>query len=67
MKSADGYRRFEDLMFQELEARQRMATQAAIDESIQYAGTKGFTLDQLIHMADSGMSGREVWIAVHSG
>jgi hypothetical protein len=66
MKGDDSFHKFQGLIFQEIEAQKRMATQAAVDDFIAYAGTRGFTLDRLIDMASSGMSGRTLFDAVHS-
>lgn len=66
MPPRTGYERFQDLIFQELEERQRLVTNNAVEEFVHYAETKGFTLEQLIRMTQSGMSGKDVWAAVHS-
>ena len=65
MKPEDGYRKFQDLIFQEIQERERMATQAAVDEFVRYAAVTGFTIDRLIQLAQSGMSGADLWNAVH--
>jgi len=65
MKDSEGYRKFQDVIFQEIQDRQRQATQTAVEEFARYAETKGFTLDRLVEMAQSGMSGADLWSAVH--
>ncbi len=62
----DGYQRFQDLILQEIQAQKEMATQAAVKEFVQYANTRGFTIDRLIQMAESGMSGADISNTVHS-
>jgi hypothetical protein len=61
MNGADGYRRFQDSTFAELEAKQRIVTRVAVEQFAQYAETKGYTLDSLIKLAGSGMSGAQLW------
>ncbi len=62
----DGYQRFQDLILQEIQAQKEMATQAAVKDFGQYAHTRGFTIDRLIQMAESGMSGADISNTVHS-
>jgi hypothetical protein len=61
MDAADGYRKFQAVVFQELEARQRIVSRAAVGQFVAYAKTKGYTLDSLIELAVSGMSGAQLW------
>ena len=60
----DNCRRFQDLIFQELEKRKRIATQEAVHQFINLAAERGFPIDQLIGMTGSGMPGADVWRAV---
>jgi hypothetical protein len=66
MRNDSPYRKFQDLIFQQLQEKQMMVTQGAVDDFVQYAAGKGFTLDQLVELAKSGMSGADLWQAVHS-
>lgn len=64
MKNSDSYQRFQDSIFREIQDREKLATIAAVEHFVHHAATKGFPLDRLIEMADSGMSGAEIWKAV---
>jgi hypothetical protein len=66
MKQDNSYRKFQDLMFQEIRDRENIVQQDAVEQFVKIAATKGFSLDKLIEMAQSGMSGSELWSAVYS-
>ena len=64
MRNSQPYQKFVDLMFQEIQNRAKIATRTAVEAFIGYAATKGFTVDQLIEMSKSGMSGAQIRCAV---
>jgi hypothetical protein len=66
MKSEDGHSKFQDRIFREIQDRESIGRQNAVEQFVQIAATKGFTLDKLIEMAQSGISGSDLWSAVHS-
>ena len=45
MRQDDSYKKFRDVIFQELEDIRRMATEAAVEDFVRWAGTKGFSLE----------------------
>ena len=64
MRDAQPYEKLVELMFQEIQDRAKIATRTAVEAFVGYAATKGFTLDQLIEMSKSGMSGAQIRWAV---
>jgi hypothetical protein len=66
MKNADSYKKFQDLIFQEINDREKISRQDALEQFVKIAESRGFTLDRLISMAESGMSGARLWCAVNS-
>jgi hypothetical protein len=66
MRDSLPYEKFVDLMFQEIQDREKIATRTAVEAFLGYAATKGFTLNQLIQMSKSGMSGAQIRYAVNT-
>jgi hypothetical protein len=66
MRDSLPYEKFVDLMFQEIQDREKIATRTAVEAFVGYAATKGFTLNQLIQMSKSGMSGAQIRYAVNT-
>jgi hypothetical protein len=69
LKHSDEYRRFQDLMFQQIQEQEALADQTVtekVEHFVDLAASKGFTLDRLIEMAESGMSGAMILRAVKS-
>lgn len=62
--SQDSYRKFQDLIFQELAARKRLTTQEAVRQFINLTAERGFPIDRLINLVESGMPGADVWRSV---
>jgi hypothetical protein len=54
------YRKLQDLLLQELQNKQLLATQGAVEDFLQLAAAKGFHIDDLIGMVESGMSGQQI-------
>jgi hypothetical protein len=54
------YRKLQDLLLQELQNKQLLATQGAVEDFLQLAAAKGFYIDDLIGMVESGMSGQQI-------
>jgi len=54
------YRKLQDLLLQELRNKQLLATQGAVEDFLQLAAAKGFYIDDLIGMVESGMSGQQI-------
>ena len=54
------YRKRQDLLLQELRNKQLLATQGAVEDFLQLAAAKGFYIDDLIGMVESGMSGQQI-------
>jgi hypothetical protein len=54
------YRKLQDLLLQELKNKQLLATQGAVEDFLQLAAAKGFYIDDLIGMVESGMSGQQI-------
>src|SRR5438132_1541178 len=53
------YRKLQGLLLQELQDKQLVATQGAVEDFLRLAAAKGFDLDDLIRMVESGMSGQQ--------
>jgi hypothetical protein len=64
MRDPQPYEKFVDLMFQEIQDRDKIATRRAVEAFVGYAATKGFSLGHLIKMSKSGMSGAQIRFAV---
>ena len=54
------YRKLQDLLLQELQNKQLLATQGAVEDFLRLAAAKGFYIDDLIRMVESGMSGQQI-------
>jgi hypothetical protein len=54
------YRKLQDLLLQELQHKQLLATQGAVEDFLKLAAAKGFYIDDLIRMVESGMSGQQI-------
>ncbi|MFN0172855.1 MAG: hypothetical protein ACKV22_41270 [Bryobacteraceae bacterium] len=66
MENDVGYRKFQDLIFQEIQEKESLAMQTAIEELVRLAESKGLSLDDLIHMTESGMSCKQLLESVGS-
>jgi hypothetical protein len=56
MDDLDGYKRDQDLLFQELWEREHTMTKATAEEFVRQAERAGYTVDDLLNILDSGMS-----------
>ena len=54
------YHKLQDLLLQELQQKQLIATQGAVEDFLLLAAAKGFYIDDLIDMVESGMSGQQI-------
>ena len=60
MQCDRAYRKLQNLLLQEFQNKQLQATPGAVEDFIHLAAAQGFYIDDLIRMAESGMSGREI-------
>jgi hypothetical protein len=54
------YHKLQDLLLGELQQKQLLATQGAVEDFLRFAAAKGFYIDDLIGMVESGMSGQQI-------
>ena len=54
------YQKLQNLLLQELQHKQLMATPGAVEDFLRLAAAKGFYIDDLIGMVESGMSGQQI-------
>jgi hypothetical protein len=54
------YHKLQNLLLQELQQKQLMATPGAVEDFLRLAAAKGFYIDDLIGMVESGMSGQQI-------
>jgi hypothetical protein len=54
------FRKLQDLILTELQHKQLLATQGAVEDFLRLASSKGYYIDDLIRMAESGMSGQQI-------
>ena len=60
MQRDHAYDNLRRLLLQEFQNKQLVATPAAVEDFVRLAAAKGLFIDDLIRMAESGMSGREI-------
>ena len=60
MQRDHAYHKLQTLLLQQFENKQLVATPAAVKDFVRLAAAKGLYLDDLIRMAESGMSGRQI-------
>jgi hypothetical protein len=60
------YHKLQNLLLQELQQKHLMATTGAVEDFLRLAAAKGFYIDDLIGMVESGMSGQQIAEAVVS-
>ena len=60
MQRDQAYHNLRNLLLQEFQNKQLVATPAAVEDFVRLAAAKGLFIDDLIRMAESGMSGREI-------
>ena len=66
MQHDHAFRKLQDLILTELENKQLRATQGAVEDFVRLAAAKGYQIDDLERMAESGMSGQEIADAIVS-
>ena len=66
MQHDQAFRKLQDLILTELQHKQLPATQGAVEDFLRLASSKGYYIDDLIRMAESGMSGQQIADAVVS-
>jgi|HubBroStandDraft_6_1064221.scaffolds.fasta_scaffold1132969_1 hypothetical protein len=54
------YQKLQDLLLQELQQKELIATPGAVEDFLRLASAKGFYIDDLIDMVESGMSGQQI-------
>jgi hypothetical protein len=54
------FRKLQDLILTELQHKQLLATQGAVEDFLRLASSKGYYIEDLIRMAESGMSGQQI-------
>jgi hypothetical protein len=64
MQRDHAYCRLQELLLEEFQNKQLLATPTAVEDFVRLAAAKGIYVDDLIRMAESGMSGREIAEAV---
>jgi len=67
MKSRSSRKEVHGLIFQQISDAERFFSHNAFEAFMKYAGKKGFTDEQILTMAKSGMSGAELFTVVESG
>jgi hypothetical protein len=60
MQHDHAFRKLQDLILTELQNKQLQATRGAVEDFVRLAAAKGYYVDDLIRMAESGMSGQEI-------
>ena len=60
MQRDHAYDNLRNLLLHEFQNKQLVATPAAVEDFVRLAAAKGLFIDDLIRMAESGMSGREI-------
>ena len=60
MQRDHAFRKLQDLILTELQHKQLLATQGAVEDFLRLASSKGYYIDDLIRMAESGMSGQQI-------
>jgi hypothetical protein len=60
MQRDHAYHKLQNLLLQELQQKQLMATPGAVEDFLRLAAAKGFYVDDLIDMVESGMSGQQI-------
>lgn len=66
MQRDQAYHNLRNLLLQEFQNKQLVATPAAVEDFVRLAAAKGLFLDDLIRMAESGMTGRQIAATVMS-
>lgn len=66
MASSDAYRKFQDLIFQELDEKEHRAKQNAVEDLVRRAEARGFTIEDLLKMLASGSSVAQILSLVSS-
>jgi hypothetical protein len=64
MQRDHAYCQLQDLLLEEFRNKNLLATPAAVEDFVRLAAAKGIFVDDLIRMAESGMSGRQIAEAV---
>ena len=64
MRHDDSYKKFQDRMFQKLDEMERLDRERIVEEFVKWAEIKGFLMDELLRMLDSGMSPSGIFSAV---
>jgi hypothetical protein len=59
MQRDQAYDNLRNLLLQEFKNKQLIATPAAVEDFVRLEAAKGLFIDDLIRMAESGMSGRD--------
>jgi hypothetical protein len=60
MQRDHAFHKLQDLILTELQHKQLLATQGAVEDFLRLASSKGYYIDDLIRMAESGMSGQQI-------
>jgi hypothetical protein len=66
MQRDHAYQSLLNLLLQEFHNKQLVATPGAVEDFVHLAAAKGLYIDDLIRMAESGMSGQQIADAVMS-
>jgi len=65
MKRDYPYKEFRDLILEQLQDIQELDTETAVEDLVRLAESNGLSLADLIEMAQSGMSGADIYRAIH--
>src|SRR5215471_8728615 len=60
MQRDHAYHKLQNLLLQEFQNKQLLGTPGAVKDFLHLAAAKGFYVDDLIRMAESGMSARQI-------
>jgi hypothetical protein len=60
MQHDHAFHKLQDLLLGELQNKQPLAAQGTVEDFLRFASAKGYYIDDLTQMAESGMSGQQI-------